>query len=239
MWRDNLSGLGVLSTAFAAVAVIASSAAMAQVCAKPSKDSATTSIASVVKSYYPGTAANVAAMAHTMAIAANAVGGSSAPIAAGDLVIVMRMQGAQINSSNSDCYGDGVGAAACATRATTSPSYAGRNLATTYLVGNWEYCTAITGAGVPLGVACAGASGGTVNTYINAASAGAAGDGNYSYQMVRVPQYNNAALTGNLTALPWTGFTSGLLALQANSAGNLSAFNINVSASGFREGGVN
>ena len=237
--RVSFLSAGVLPNAFVAMALVASSVAVAQVCATPGKDSATTSIAGVVNSYYPGAAANLPIGAQTIAIGAIAIGGSTAPIAAGDLVIVMQMQGAQINSSNSDCYGDGVGTAGCATRATTSSSYAGGNLATSYLAGNWEYCTATTAAGTSLGVVCAGVGGGTVKAYRNAVSTGAAGDGNYSYQVVRVPQYSNAILTGNLTALAWTGSTGGVLALQASSAVNLAGFNLNVSASGFRGGGVN
>ena len=79
----------------------------------------------------------------------------------------------------------------------------------------------------------------TVNAYRSVASTGAAGDGTYSYQVVRVPQYANAALTGNLTALPWNGSAGGVLALQSNGTINLAGFNLNVSASGFRGGGVN
>ena len=237
--RANSLILGVITNATVAIALAASSFAMAQVCATPGKDSATTSIAGVVNSYYPGTAVTLAAGTQTIAIGAIAVGGNTAPIAAGDLVIVMQMQGAQISSSNSDCYGDGVGTAACATRTTTTSSYAGGNLATNYLAGNWEYCTATTAAGASLGVVCAGAGGGTVNAYRNAASTGAAGDGSYNFQVVRIPQYTNAALTGNLTALAWTGSTGGVLALQASGAVNLNGFNLNVSASGFRGGGVN
>ena len=222
-----------------AAVLVASSAAFAQVCATPGKDSVVTSIAGTVNSYYPGTAASVAAGSQTIAIGAIAVGGSTAPIAAGDLLIVIQMQGAQISSSNSDCYGDGVGTAGCATRDTTSASYAGGNLTSNYLAGNWEYCTATTAAGASVGVACAGLGGGTVNAYRAAASTGASSDGNYSYQVVRVPQYTNAALTGNLTALAWNGSAGGLLALQTNGTVNLAGFNLDVSASGFRGGGVN
>ena len=229
----------LLVVAAALIASFAAFAAFAQVCATPGKDIAATSIAGTVNSYYPGTAASVAAGSQTIAIGAISTGGSSAPIAAGDLLIVIQMQGAQISSSNSDCYGDGVGTAGCTTRSTTSASYAGGNLTSNYFAGNWEYCTATTAAGASVGVACAGLGGGTVNAYKSAASTGASSDGNYSYQVVRVPQYTNAALTGNLTALAWNGSAGGLLALQTNGTVNLAGFNLDVSASGFRGGGVN
>ena len=230
---------GPLFALLTVITATATTAAMAQVCATPGRDSATASIAGIVNSYYPGLTASVSPGLQTLTIGSISAGGSTAPIAAGDLVIVMQMQGAQINSSNSDCYGDGAGTAGCATRGTTSSVYAGGNLATGYLAGNWEYCTASTAAGTTLGLLCAGTGGGTVNAYKNTASTGAAGDGNFSYQVVRVPQYTNAALTGNLTALAWTGSTGGVLALQANGAVNLNGFNLNVSNVGFRGGGVN
>ncbi len=229
----------LLVVAAALIASFAAFAAFAQVCATPGKDIAVTSIAGTVNSYYPGTAASVAAGSQTIAIGAISTGGSSAPIAAGDLLIVIQMQGAQISSSNSDCYGDGVGTAGCTTRSTTSASYAGGNLTSNYFAGNWEYCTATTAASASVGVACAGLGGGTVNAYKSAASTGASSDGNYSYQVVRVPQYTNGALTGNLTALAWNGSAGGLLALQTNGTVNLAGFNLDVSASGFRGGGVN
>lgn len=213
-------------------------AVLAQVCAIPGNDSATTTISGIVNSYYPGTGANVAAGSLAVPLGTRAAGGAATPIAPGDLLVLIQMQGAQINSSNSDCYGDGVGTAGCATRALSTASYAGGNLSTNYLAGVWEYCTATTAAGASVGVACAGAGGGTVNTYQNVASAGTASPGNYSYQVVRVPQYGNVALTGNLTPLAWNGSTGGVLVLQSSGAVNMAGFNLDASARGFRGGGV-
>ena len=209
--------------------------AVAQVCATPGKESAITTIAGVVNSYYPGTAP-VTQGAVSLPIAA--VQPSAAPpIAPGDLVIVMQMQGARIDSSNSDCYGDGVGTAGCNTRTTTTASYAGGNLSTAYVAGNWEYCTATSAAGAAVGVTCAGAGGGTVNAYQSSASSGPASDGNFSYQVIRVPQYASVALTGNVTPVAWNGATGGVLALQASGAVNLGGFNLTASGGGFRGGG--
>ena len=145
----------------------------------------------------------MAAGATAVPVGALAAGGAATPIAAGDLLMLIQMQGAQINSSNSACYGDGVGTAGCAARTLTTSSYAGGNLSTNYLAGAWEYCTATTAAGASAGVTCAGPSGGTVNTYQSVPSTGTASAGNYSYQVIRVPQYGNVALTGNVTPLAW------------------------------------
>ena len=195
-----------------------------------------TSIAGIINSYYPGTAGTVAVGAVALPIGALQPA-SATPIAPGDLVVVMQMQGARIDSSNSDCYGDSVGTAGCATRTTTTASYAGGNLSTGYLAGNWEYCTALSVAGASLSVTCAGPGGGTANAYQSSASSGPLGDGNFSYQIIRVPQYASVALSANVTPLAWNGAVGGVLGLQASGALNLSGFNLTASGSGFRGGG--
>ena len=63
-----------------------------------------------------------------------------------------------------------------------------------------------------MGVTCAGPGGGTVNTYQSVPSTG-----NYSYRVIRVPQYGNVALTGNVT---------------------MAGFNLDATTRGFRGGGV-
>ena len=216
--------------------LIYGAAAIAQVCATPGKDSAIASIAGVINSYYPGTAGTVAAGAVALPIGAVQPVGAT-PIAPGDLVIVMQMQGARIDSSNSDCYGDSVGTAGCATRTTTTASYAGGNLSAGYLAGNWEYCTALSAAGASLNVTCAGPGGGTANAYQSSASSGPLSDGNFSYQVIRVPQYASVALSANVAPLAWNGAAGGVLGLQASGAVTLGSFNLTASGGGFRGGG--
>ena len=215
--------------------LVVGAAAIAQVCATPGKDSAITTIAGVINSYYPGTSA-VPVGAVSLPIGA-VQPGTAAAIAPGDLLIVMQMQGARIDSSNSDCYGDGAGTVGCNTRTTTTASYAGGNLSTGYVAGNWEYCTALSVAGATVGVTCAGPGGGTVNAYQRSGSTGPSGDGNVSYQVIRVPQYASVALSGNVTPLAWNGATGGVLGLQASGAVNLAGFNLSASGGGFRGGG--
>jgi uncharacterized repeat protein (TIGR01451 family) len=210
-------------------------AAVAQVCATPGSNAATTSISGIVNSYYPGTGANVAAGATSIPIGAVDAAGNTTPIAPGDLLMLIQVQGAEIDATNSDCYGDGAGTAGCATRAETSSSYAGGNLSSNYKAGNWEYCTATSAAGASVGVVCAGAGGGTAKAY-QASPAAAAGA--YRYQVVRVPQYTNVGLTGDVNPLAWNGSAGGVLALQASGTVNMAGFNLNASGRGFRGGGV-
>ena len=226
----------------AAASTFAGSIALAQVCASPGLNATTTSISGVINSYYPGTGANVATGTTIIPLGPIDVlgGGSNTPIAAGDLVIVMQMQGAEINFSNSDCYGDGVGSFDCGsaspTRTVTAASYAGGNLASNYHAGAWEYCTAISSAAANLAVVCGGSTGGTVNAY--QASVATSSVGAYRYQVIRVPQYSNVALTGNVQPARWNGTTGGVLGMQATGAVTMAGFNLDASERGFRGGGV-
>jgi mucin-19 len=211
-------------------------AAVAQVCATPGSNAATTAIAGIVNSYYAGTGANVAAGSTSIPLSALETSGNTTAIAPGDLLIVVQMQGAEINSSNSDCYGDGVGTAGCASRTETSALYAGGHLTSNYKAGAWEYCTATSAAGASVGVVCAGAGGGTANAY--QASAATLTTGAYRYQVIRVPQYTNVALTANVLPLAWNGAAGGVLALQASGTVNMAGFNLDATGRGFRGGGV-
>jgi mucin-19 len=229
----------ILLHSLAAACTLAGSLALAQVCASPGLNATTSSISGVINSYYPGTGANVGVGSTSIPLGGidTSGGGAATAIAAGDLVIVMQMQGAEINFSNSDCYGDGVGAIGCATYTlTTAASYAGGNLASNYRAGAWEYCTATSAAGASLAVICGGASGGTVNAYQASAATGSVGA--YRYQVIRVPQYNNVTLTGNVQPAFWNGATGGVLGMQATGTVTMAGFNLDASARGFRGGGV-
>lgn len=80
--------------------------------------------------YYPGTSASVAANATTFMV--GAATGAGTAIAPGDLLLIIQMQGADINSSNTDLYGDGV------------PGLPGNGVLSNanYLAGQYEYAIA-------------------------------------------------------------------------------------------------
>jgi hypothetical protein len=61
----------------------------------------------IVNSYYPGMG-NPASGTSTLTVGALDGRGSATALANGDLVLIIQMQGADFNSSNSDAYGDGV-----------------------------------------------------------------------------------------------------------------------------------
>jgi uncharacterized repeat protein (TIGR01451 family) len=171
----------------------------------------------VINTYYPGTAT---AAAGSTSITLGASTGSGTAISAGDLVLIMQMQDAAINSSNSSQYGDGVSGSG-STNLNNS--------------GVYEYATA--GSGVPttggtLTVTAAGPGGGLLYTYT--AAAASASQGARTFQVIRVPNYASATLTSGLTASPWNGATGGVLAVNVSGTLTMGGATISVNGLGFR-----
>ncbi|MGQ0763557.1 MAG: hypothetical protein ACT4OT_16295 [Acidobacteriota bacterium] len=200
---------------------IISASAQAQVCGNPGRDGPGGTLSGVVNTYYPGTAS---ASSGATSISIGTATGSATPIASGDLLLVIQMQDAAINSTNSDSYGDGFsgGSASGSTAVNNS--------------GVYEYVVATSAAGASVSIRGAGAGKGLVNSYTNAAASGS--QGQRRFQVVRVPQYSSATLGSGLTALTWNGTTGGILVIDV--AGNLAlgSATVNLSGRGFRGGGV-
>lgn len=192
----------------------------AQCGANPSPGTFTVSTSNtVVNSYYPGTGNPL--MGQYSLIAGTIDGrGSTAAIATGDLILIIQMQGADLNTSNSDSYGDGV-----------PGSPASGSLSTHLYAGYYEYNTV------------SGVSGSTINlTYSLANSyytqAYGSGASVRAYQVVRVPRYNNLTVNAaaSVTAPAWNGSTGGVAVLDATGVLTLNG-SVSVTALGFRGGG--
>src|SRR5687768_9924676 len=84
------------------IALLPVNTVQAQTCPQP----VTTTITSFPNTYYPGQQTIVSAGSTSVAIAAATYG--TTPINAGDALLIIQMQGAQINASNDNTYGDGV-----------------------------------------------------------------------------------------------------------------------------------
>ena len=144
----------------------------------------------VVNTYYPASASVAAGQANTC-IPVGAARGAAVGISSGDVLLVVQMQDATIDSSNTSNYGGGVGTGAGALVVNA---------------GKYEYVIArdvIGGGGcaasqVP--VTGTGTNGGLLNSYTNSDASGTKGQARY--QVVRVPQYSTATLNG-VAALPW------------------------------------
>jgi uncharacterized repeat protein (TIGR01451 family) len=222
--------------------------ALAQLCAVPGFSGPVASLSGVVNTYYTGSSGGASGSTVNLG-AQRGAPSATTTFSVGDLVLIMQMQGATLNTSDTSLYGDGQGASntrqdatvptlpapsptvpySAATNATNG--YAGGFTAAT--AGRYEYAvvTQIASA-TQLRVRGAGAGGNLLYSYTQSA-----GPNQNTYQVIRVPQHASAVITGALTAPVWNGSTGGVVALDV---AGLLTFNagINVSQSGFRGGGV-
>src|SRR4029077_15069308 len=200
------------NNSFTAIATVQSAA-----CATAASGGKVVGLTGVINTYYPGTA-NVAAGAKSIPVGAPT--GAATPIANGDLLLVIQMQDATINTSNNVTYGNG----------STGSGFTLLNQA-----GNFEFVKAtgaVAAGSVP--VSGAGAGGGLVFNYNSSVSG--ASNGQSTYQVVRVPQYATASLGAGLTASAWNGSSGGVLVLDVAGALTLAGQTVSVNALGFRGG---
>jgi hypothetical protein len=175
--------------------------------------------------YYPGTTAAVAAGTTTISLGAAGVGANfgNTPIAVGDIVLVIQMQGAKINlpASNQDSkYGanlTGVGAGF---------------LSTNEKAGTMEF--AVAASAVPLAGGVLTVGSGLSYSY---ASSVYGADGQYTYQVIRVPSWFNIQLTSTVTAPKWNGAVGGVTVISAVSQLDFNGQLVTALGAGFRGGG--
>jgi len=193
------------------------SGAMAQSC--PTAGS--TTLYGYSNTYYPASQATVSAGATSIVIgSASGSGYGTTPIGAYDIVLIIQMQGAQVTSSNNSSYGDGMG--------TGSGYLNNANL----MAGHMEYAVAMNA--VPLTGGTLNLQTGLTNAYKNA---GFGTDGQYRYQIIRIPLYNNLILGANIRPPEWNGAVGGVIDVYVDGALNMSGFSIDASGTGFRGGG--
>ncbi|HKV25381.1 MAG TPA: C25 family cysteine peptidase [Candidatus Acidoferrum sp.] len=178
------------------------------VCAAPGHDGSPGTLSGVLNAYYPpsGTVTLTAGTSTSVALGPAAASGAQTNISAGDLLLIIQMQGAQINSTNTTSYGDGI----------PGDPFGSTNLGST---GVFEFVTATNSVtastGGTLNFVGTGVNSTLLNTYVNAPAT--ASQGIQSFQIIRVPQYSSATLSSSLTAMPWNGATGGVLSLDVAS----------------------
>ena len=208
-------------------AVVASTPS--EVCANPgASGSLVYSGAQGINTYYPGltgTGSQNQAGQKVLAIGTAITSGTtpiSGALAVGDLVVVIQMQGAPINTTNTSSYGDGY----------AGDPGSGAQGGSTFTAGQYEY-----GVVAALGTGTVTLVSDLTNAYLNANATATAGQ--QRFQVIRVPQYQNLTLNSDLTTTPaWNGTTGGVLILDV--AGTLSLGTnrvINLVGKGFRGGG--
>jgi uncharacterized repeat protein (TIGR01451 family) len=172
----------------------------------------------VINDYWAGSG-SPAAGSGSITVGTRRAGGAGSSITAGDLVLIIQMQDADINSNNTASYGgnDGTGSGATAINR----------------AGLYEYVRATNTVG----------AGGGVLTFSPALTNGyrtrnyaAGSNGQSRWQAIRVPQYSSAT-ANNVTAPAWNGTTGGVVAMDVETALTLSgATAIDVAGLGFRGG---
>jgi hypothetical protein len=195
----------------------------AQSCATPGQQGNGGTLTGIVNTYFPGTAtANAGATSITLGTSR----GAATPIASGNLLLVIQMQDAAIDSTNTGAYGNGV-----ANDPATGYSAVNNT-------GRFEFVratNAVPVAGGTVTIVGTGTGTGLLNTYTNAAAT--ATQGQRRFQVVRVPQYTVAILSSTLTAAAWNGTTGGVLALDVSQQLTLGG-TVSVNGLGFRPGGA-
>ena len=205
-----------LLLALAAAAAVPPRALAASSCTNPGKDGPA-SIGGIVNSYYPGVSGIAGLSSVTVGSLDTSSGGSAKAIAAGDLLLVIQMQDADLSTSNDSGYGGS---------STGSGQIALNNS------GAYEYATVaasyLSGSSIPLLAPLQ-------NSYRSQAYSGS--NGQRTFQVIRVPQYSAVTLTSQLTAAPWNGATGGVVVIDVAGVLSWNGQTIDVTARGFRGGG--
>ena len=198
------------------------------VCATPGKDGAPGTLTGTVNTYYAGVG-TAAAGTNTLTVTTPS-SGAATQVGVGDLLLVMQMQGAQLNVTNTSAYGDGVAG---------NPASGATSLGNS---GQFEFVTVTaitTGTNTDtVTIAGTGAGGGLLNSYASVAASNTSvpPQGAQTFQVIRVPQYTSATLSSTLAAPAWNGAVGGVLALDVASQLTLGG-SVSMDGQGFRGGG--
>jgi uncharacterized repeat protein (TIGR01451 family) len=195
-------------------------------CATPGRDGAGGTLTGIVNAYYPPSATGTLASGSvSIALGAAASGGAQKAIAIGDLLLIIQMQDASINSTDTSSYGHGV------------PGDPGSGWTSLGSSGLFEFVTATSAVpitGGTLQFTGTGPTSGLLNSYAYAIAT--ATQGQQTYQVIRVPQYTSATLSSGLVPLAWNGSVGGVLAIDSSSQLTLGG-TVAADALGFRGGG--
>ena len=194
------------------------------VCATPGRDGAGGTLTGIVNTYFPPSTTGTLAAGST-SVALGAASGAATPIAAGDLLLIIQMQGAAINSANTSSYGDGLAG---------DPGSGSSSLGNS---GLFEFVTATNAVGTAGGTlqfTGTSSGGGLLNSYSYVVAT--LTQAQQTYQVIRVPQYTSATLSSGLVPLVWNGSVGGVLVLDVSSQLTLGG-TVALDALGFRGGG--
>lgn len=192
----------------------------AQVCALPGS-AGNAVISGTVNTYYAAQAGSYGPGSTSIPLDVSSQQGAAEIMRPGDLVLVIQMQCANINFSNSTSYGDGMGGEPASGYTEPANCQAGRHEFIRAGAATTASAIDLTGSSLSY-------------SYVQAAATPATG--RRSMQVVRVPQYLSATVSSTISAAPWNGRSGGIVVLDVANTLTLSA-GINADGMGFRGGG--
>ena len=203
--RSFFSSSPKASAACAIALLTAIGQAQANVCANPGGSGTVTATGTVNTYWTPGNGTYNNASS-SIPISSPRGASTGVALAGGDLVLLIQMQCANINTSDTSAYGDGNG----------SSTELGSPLARGYtdpagscLAGNYEFVragSASTAASLDISAET------LMHTYVQANATTTTG--RRTFQVIRVPQYDNLTISGTVTAPAWNAFTGGVVAVD-------------------------
>ncbi|GEM_PF-1400039 len=230
-----LTSGGMISSELLLLPIQPAKAQQTSACPVPGKDGVG-NISGIVNTYYAGASETVVPSGvNSIPVGAINPNGNQTPIQKGDLLIVIQMQDADINSTDTDAYGDGVGGDVSSNTGNAPGPNAASGYTNLNSTGLYEYVIAdgpISGGAIPI-------EGTTQYSYRNQQATTT--HGQRTYQVVRVPQYSSATIAGTLTtAAQWNGASGGIVAIDVEEELTFAAGSIvDVNGLGFRGGGSN
>ncbi|SDZ42706.1 hypothetical protein SAMN05444397_106312, partial [Flavobacterium aquidurense] len=216
--------------------LLINSSLFAQICGTPGVDGPA-AVSNSVNTYYPA-GANITLNAGTTSVVLSGVPATdqygnnfgTIPISAGDLILIIQMQDATIDYTNTTNYGSGTPNSGPDNSGGTGFSLLGNT-------GIFEYVIATNNVpltGGNLTFKGTGTNNGVRNSFYNADASN--NRGKRTFQIIRVPQYSNLTLTSNITTPPFNGIAGGVIAFNVSGTFNFAGYTIDGSARGFRGG---
>lgn len=192
-----------------------------------------TSADTYVNTYYAAPAAESVLTAGDTEISLGADRGATHTLQVGDRLMIIQMQGAEIDPRRgrdaNDEYGDG-------------PGNLDRSGYKTITAGTYEIVVVVAApTSGPISIRGEGMGGGLVHDYVNSriitSSGGNTATGFQTYQVIRVPQYSDLTIesSASIVASEWDGDSGGIVAFDVLGTLTLNGA-IDVSARGFRGG---
>jgi uncharacterized repeat protein (TIGR01451 family) len=198
----------------------------APICAQPGAQGVGVELTGIVNTYFKPTLQSVAAGTSSIAIASGAAKGATQDIKKGDLVLIVQMQDASINTTNTEAYGSGN---------TTNQGSGQISMGNS---GLYEYAIANSDVSATSGGTTLTLRRQLINSYTSAdaITTGTTTSGQKRFQVIRVPQYASAKILGTMFATPWDGNVGGILAVDAFGTFDLNGQRLSVNEAGFRGG---